>query len=44
MQQGARYLRVDLPGRKKAKNVRPYYTFIGRDGIDVLRAWLKARA
>jgi len=43
MQQGARYLRVDLPGRKKAKNVRPYYTFIGRDGIDVLRAWLKAR-
>ena len=38
-----RFIRVDLPGRKKAKNIRPFYTFIGRDAMEALRIWLKVR-
>lgn len=41
--EGARYLRVDLPGRKRNRNVRPYFTFVGRDGIQALRDWLEVR-
>ncbi len=36
-------IRVDLPGRKMAKNERPYYTFIGGDALDALRRWVKER-
>ena len=29
-------VRIDLPGRKQNRNVKPYYTFIGRDAIDAI--------
>jgi len=36
-------IRVDLPGRKQGRNVRPFYTFIGRDAIDAIAVWLRMR-
>lgn len=36
-------IRVSLPGRKKAKNERPYYTLLGSDAIDAIRGWLEKR-
>ncbi len=36
-------IKIQLPGRKKMKNVSPFYTFIGRDAIDKLKNWLKVR-
>jgi integrase len=30
---------LDLPGRKRGKNVRRFYTFIGKDAIDALREY-----
>ncbi|MFP3951928.1 MAG: hypothetical protein ACLFVP_07325 [Candidatus Bathyarchaeia archaeon] len=36
-------LRIDLPGRKKAKNKEGYYTVIARDAINLLKNWLKIR-
>jgi hypothetical protein len=27
-------LKLTLPGRKKARNKRPFYTFIGHDALD----------
>jgi len=41
---GVNPLRVDLPGRKKVRNIRPYYTFIGRDAVKALKDYLKVRA
>jgi len=32
-----------LPGRKRARNKRPFYTFIGHDGVNALRTWMKVR-
>lgn len=40
---GVKPIRVDLPGRKKAKYGRPYYTFLGRDAINALRKWMDER-
>lgn len=37
-------LRIDLPGRKRARNKRPYYTFIGRDAVDALKTYLRGRS
>lgn len=37
------YVRVDLPGRKGAKNEKPYYTIIIGDSLDALREWMKVR-
>lgn len=37
------YVRVDLPGRKKAKNIRPYYTILMGDALDSLKAWMAQR-
>lgn len=36
-------LRIDLPGRKFYKNIRPYHTYIGRDAIKALRQWVETR-
>lgn len=36
-------IRVSLPGRKKARNERPYYTLLGSDAIDAIRGWLEIR-
>ena len=34
---------VSLPGRKRYKNVRTYYTFLGRDAVDALRVYMENR-
>lgn len=36
-------IRIDLPGRKRSRNKRPFYTFIGRDAVDALSIWLRMR-
>lgn len=36
-------IRVDLPGRKKVKGIKPYYTLLGRDAKKALREYLKER-
>jgi len=36
-------VKVDLPGRKKARNVIPFYTLLGPDAIDAVRTALKYR-
>lgn len=36
-------LKINLPGRKKLRNVKPFYTFIGGDAIDALRVYMKMR-
>jgi len=33
-------LRINLPGRKQYRNVRPYYTLIGSDAVDALRYYV----
>ncbi len=38
-----RFIRVDLPGRKKLKYRKPYYTFLGMDAISALKVWFKER-
>jgi integrase len=36
-------IKIDLPGRKKMKNIRPYFTFIGRDAIEKIKLYLPLR-
>jgi len=36
-----RYLRIDLPGRKKRRNIAPYFTIIGKDAIRSLRTYIE---
>ena len=36
-------VKINLPGRKRSKFKRPYYTFIGPDAIEAIRVWLKIR-
>lgn len=36
-------IRVDLPGRKKARNIRPYFTLLGGDASEAIRNWLQHR-
>ena len=36
-------VRIDLPGRKRARFERPYYTLIGSDAINAIRGWLEIR-
>jgi len=38
-----RILRIDLPGRKKFRNIRPFYTYVGSDAVDALVDWMKRR-
>lgn len=38
-----RYVRVDLPGRKRRRMVTPYYTFLGRDAVDALKRYMEVR-
>ena len=33
-------IRIDLPGRKHARNARPYYTYVGGDGVRWLKEYL----
>ncbi len=43
MDRGDMPVRVELPGRKKLKNVKPYYTFLGGDAVDALKVWFLER-
>ena len=36
-------VKVSLPGRKKRRNVRPYYTYIGPDALKAIRNWIPHR-
>jgi len=36
-------IKISLPGRKKGRNIRPYYTFIGHDAVEALERWFKVR-
>jgi integrase len=36
-------IKVELPGRKKMKGIKPYYTILGRDAIKALKEYLKER-
>jgi len=37
---GTKVIKIDLPGRKKKKFKRTYYTFIGKDAIDAIRHYV----
>lgn len=43
LNQGANIIRIDLPGRKKNRNKKPFYTFIGDDAISAIKNWLEVR-
>lgn len=43
LEAGARLVKVDLPGRKRGRNVMPFYTFLGRDAVAALRDYLEER-
>ncbi len=40
---GAKFIKIDLPGRKANRNKQRFYTFIGSDAIATLSNWLKVR-
>jgi len=37
------YIKVDLPGRKKARNIRSFYTILMGDALDSLKKWMAER-
>jgi len=37
LRSGESLLKMELPSRKKTRFERPYYSFIGRDGVDALK-------
>jgi len=37
----SRFLRIDLPGRKRMRNITPYFSIIGRDAISALKTYLQ---
>ncbi len=43
MRRDDRFLRIRLPGRKKYRNIKPFYTYVGGDAVDALENWLKRR-
>lgn len=43
LEQGKKRLKIRFPGRKHARYVKPYYTFVGRDGVEALQRYLKER-
>jgi hypothetical protein len=40
LDEGRALVKVYLPGRKHSRNRMPYYTFLGRDSINALKAYL----
>jgi integrase len=43
LESGTYPIKVALPGRKMARNKRPYYTFLGRDAVNALKLYMKHR-
>lgn len=43
LDQDKQIIKIELPGRKKAKNVRPYHTYIGGDAVDAVKNWVQHR-
>lgn len=41
IQKGTCPIKLQLTGRKGTKNIKPYYTFIGRDAIDALKKYFE---
>jgi len=41
LEKGAKRFWIWLPGRKHARNRRPYYTFIGHDAVEAFRDYLE---
>jgi len=39
MRAGKELIRLDIPGRKRRKNIKPFYTFIGKDAIQCLKKY-----
>ncbi len=37
-------IKIELPGRKSMRNIAPFYTFIGGDAVQAIKAWLLVRA
>jgi integrase len=37
---GEKVIKIDLPGRKRSKFEKPYYTFIAGDALVALRTWM----
>ena len=35
-----RFIRVDLPGRKRYRFIKPYFTLLGRDAVDAVRVYV----
>jgi hypothetical protein len=42
MRAGKTVIRLELPGRKRVKNIKPFYTFIGKDAVQALRNYFDA--
>lgn len=40
---GRNPVKVDLPGRKMNRNIKPFYTMLGGDAVKALRDWLPDR-
>lgn len=38
-----RIIRIRLPGRKKNRNIMPFYTYVGGDALEAVQNWLKRR-
>lgn len=43
IRKGRRIIRLNMPGRKANRNVRPYYTFIGSDAVEALKQLFHSR-
>jgi len=43
LHQGRQHIKITLPGRKKKRNVQPFFTFWGKDAAECLRRYLAQR-
>jgi len=43
LERGIRPIKVELPGRKKLRNITPYYTYLGSDAVDAIKRYLPHR-
>lgn len=43
LREGKDIIKIDLPGRKKSRNARNFYSFLGRDAVEAIRDYLKTR-